>query len=127
VTLDFALQPPVFAIVRLDPRSAIPAWATSGAFFSITRTGAELSILCEESNVPADCGDVARGWRAFALRGPFAFTELGIAAEFTSVLAKSGISVLVVSTYDTDWVFVPGARVEAAARALIAAGHRVVS
>lgn len=124
MTLHFKLQPESYAVARLDAGSAIPSWATNGVFFSITATAEELSIICEETRVPAEC-KASRGWRALALAGPFAFTEIGIAAEFTSVLAAQGISVLVVSTYDTDWLFVTAGQLDAAIRALAGRGHRV--
>ena len=124
MNLDFTIQPQRYAVARLASGTPIPQWATSGAFFSVTQSADELSVICEEDRVPSDC-TASRGWRALALRGPFAFTEIGIAAEFTSILAKSGVSVLVVSTYDTDWLFVSGAQLGTATAALRAAGHRV--
>lgn len=122
--LAFALLPDAFAVARLSPDSPLPPWGSRGTFFSITRTAEELSILCEESSVPADC-TASRGWRCLALRGPFAFTEIGIAAAFTAVLAAAGVSVLVLSTYDTDAVLVGSGDLAAAIGALRAAGHTV--
>jgi hypothetical protein len=40
------------AVCRLDPGAAVPAWATAGDFFSITRTADELSVVCPEQAVP---------------------------------------------------------------------------
>ena len=124
MTLQFDLRPEPFTIARLAPESSIPEWATRGRFFSITRTDAELSILCDSSNVP-DGVTRSEGWRCLTLRGPFAFTEIGIAAAFTAVFAASGVSVLVLSTYDTDAVLVPAGQLERATAALRAAGHLV--
>src|SRR6266850_2148170 len=42
-----------FAISRLAAEASIPAWATRGPFFSVTRTGDELSIVSELTRVPA--------------------------------------------------------------------------
>lgn len=122
--LQFNLQPERYAVARLGAGDPVPDWAMRGAWFSVTRTADELSILCAEANVPHDA-IAARGWRCLALRGPFAFTEIGIAAAFTAVLAKAGVSVLVVSTYDTDYLFVPSDQLDRAIDALVAAGHRV--
>jgi hypothetical protein len=120
--LTFRLLPASYAIVRLAPDMAIPEWATRGSFFSITRTTDELSVICDERDVPADQPKTG-GWRCLAAVGPFAFSEIGIAAEFTAVLARASISVLVVSTYDTDCVLVAAEHIERAMSALRGAGH----
>lgn len=45
--LTLTTLPDTFAICRLDAGAAVPAWATTGSFFSITRTAEELSIVCQ--------------------------------------------------------------------------------
>jgi len=125
MTLEFRLLPARYAVARLEPSAAIPEWALHGRFFSVTRTAEELSIVCEEANVPDDDNTVSRGWRCLVARGPFAFSLVGIAAEFTAVLARAGVSVLVISTYDTDCVLVPADQADRATSALCAAGHGV--
>lgn len=123
MTLRFRLLSQRCAVARLAPGDAIPAWAR-GELVSITRNADELSVICAEDAVPPDCA-ATRGWRCLAAIGPFAFTDIGIAAEFTRVLADSRISVLVVSTYDTDYVLVGGDQIDRAVAALVAAGHEV--
>ena len=51
--LELSLLPERFAISRLAADSPIPGWSTQGPFFSVTRTGDELSIVTELSRVPA--------------------------------------------------------------------------
>ena len=122
--LEFHVLPERFAVARLAPDAAVPAWLPRGSFSSITRTANELSIVCEDTAVPANVKSV-RGWRCLALTGPFAFTVVGVAAEFTNVLARSDVSVLVISTHDTDYLLVGGGDLDRAVAALLAAGHRV--
>lgn len=122
--LDFGLLPERYAIAQFAPDAATPDWVPHTSFSSVTRTAGELSIICEEGAVPHGT-KATRGWRCLALKGPFAFTAVGVAAEFTSVLARNGVAVLVVSTYDTDYLFVAGEELERAIGALIAGGHRV--
>lgn len=123
MTLRFRLLSQPYAVARLAPADAIPAWAR-GELISITRTPDELSVICVEDAVPPEC-TATRGWRCLAAIGPFAFTDIGIAAEFTRVLADRRISVLVVSTYETDYVLVGGEQIDAAVAALVGAGHEV--
>lgn len=111
-----------YAIARLPADDAVPAWAR-GAFLSITRTSDELSIVCEEGNVPDVIAD--RGWRCLKLAGPMPLDLTGIAAAFTRVLADAGVALFVISTHDTDYVLVRDTALEVATAALRAAGYVV--
>jgi uncharacterized protein len=122
VSLTFTLIDGHYAIVRLPADDAIPHWA-HGAFLSITRTKQELSIVCEEGNVPDVIAD--RGWQCLRLEGPFPLDQTGVAAAFTRVLADASIAIFVVSTHDTDYILVRAAALELASAALRAAGYTV--
>jgi hypothetical protein len=111
-----------YAIVRLGADEAIPPWAR-GAFVSITRTSDELSIVCEEGNVPDVLAD--RGWRCLKVAGPMPLDQTGVAAAFTRVLADAGVALFVISTYDTDYVLVRDAAIDDAVAAFRAAGYVV--
>jgi hypothetical protein len=113
-----------FAICRLDPSTSIPKWADSLPFCSVSRSEAELSIICPDVAVPADVG-ASRGWRAFRLRGPFALDETGVLVSVANPLAAIGLSVMAIATYDTDYLLVNGNSTDAAIRAMREAGHSV--
>ena len=117
------LLPDTFAIVRLPPTDDVPKWAT-GSFVSITRTADELSIVCRETAVPAG-SHADRGWQCLKLEGPIPLKTVGVASEFTSLLAKAGVSVFLISTFDTDYLLVKGDAFEKAADALRGGGHSV--
>jgi hypothetical protein len=55
------------------------------------------------------------------------FSETGILASLAGPLAKAGISIFAVSTYDTDYLFVPAAQEHEAIQVLKGAGHTVHS
>jgi hypothetical protein len=78
--LRLTLLPDTFAVSRLDADAAIPAWATAGGFFSITRTSDELSIVCLKASVP-DGTRCERDWRCFKLAGPIPFSTVGVLAS----------------------------------------------
>jgi hypothetical protein len=124
VTLD--VMPESYAICRLPAGAALPSWPRSKAFSSVTRTAAELSIVCVADDVP-DGVRAERGYRLLAVRGPLDFGLVGVVAALSAVLASAAISIFVVSTYDTDFVLVRGADLDRAGGALRAAGHEVVS
>lgn len=118
------LLPGEFAVCRLPPAAAVPAWTGSPVFSSVTRTGDELSIICLAAQVPPDVQREA-GWRLLKTQGPFAFTETGILASVLAPLAAAKIGILAVATFDTDYVLVKAERLDAALPALAAAGHLV--
>ena len=124
--MKFTLLDGLFAVARLDADADVPPWAHRGAFTTITRTPHELSIVCDEGGVPDEV-PAERGWRCLGLEGPIAFETTGVAARFTSVLAQRRISVFVVSTFDTDYVLVKAAKVDAAIEALRDAGYDVTA
>jgi hypothetical protein len=116
--MNISLLEGLFAVCRLPADAPIPDWARS-AFVSITRTAEELSIICEEAAVPEEVR-AERGWVCFKVLGPIPFETVGVAAAISSALADAGISVLIVGTFDTDYVLV---KEEVRERAIQALGH----
>jgi hypothetical protein len=104
----------------------VPEWAFGEGFFCVTQTAEELSIVCEETRVPAGVR-VERDWAALKLEGPFPFTMTGVLTSFLQPLAEAGIPIFVVSTFDTDHVLMKRDRVEPALKALRAAGHAMIA
>jgi hypothetical protein len=125
-SLDLTVEPWELAVSRLPPDAPVPEWAMGGVFHAITRTPAELSVVCPADSVPGDVRS-EKGWRCFSLAGPIAFEETGVLAAVAAPLAAAGISIFAISTFDTDYVLVPGRHLDAAVRALAAAGHRVTT
>lgn len=62
------------------------------------------------------------GWSAMRLSGPIPFEETGVLASLAGPLARAGISMFAVSTYDTDYVLVRAADAAGAQRELESAG-----
>ena len=114
-----------FAICRLAPDAAVPAWALSGAFSSLTRTAEELSIVCALENAPPEHKPESP-WVGFKLEGPFPFTQTGVLASFIGPLAQSSVPIFAVATYDTDYVFVDEKLADKAVRVLRTAGHELL-
>lgn len=108
------------AIARLDPDSPPPAWA-GGEFWSCTRSPRMLTVVCPEQGVPAAV-EHEPGWVALEVLGPFDFSAVGVVAAIADPLRAAGVSVFVVSAYDTDYVLIKAAQSAAARTALEAAG-----
>jgi len=113
---ELSLLPERFAISRLAADAPIPAWATQGPFFSVTRTGDELSIVSQLSLVPIG---------VLKVHGPFVLSEIGVLAALATPLAEARISLFAVSTFDTDCLLVASETLPAAIAALEQAGHTI--
>ena len=122
--MDLDLLPDELAVCRLGPTAPVPEWAWTGPVASVTRTAAELSIVCAAEAVPPTV-TAAQPWRAMTVRGPLNFELTGIAAALTQPLGEAGISVFLIATYDTDHVLVRAEALERAVSVLRGAGHRV--
>ena len=125
-TLDLTVETWKLAVCALGKDAEVPDWATRGAFHAIVRSPGELTVVCETALLPDDSRS-QKGWRCFSLAGPIKFTETGVLASLAVPLAAARISIFVVSTFDTDYVLVPGARLADAVRALESAGHRLAT
>ncbi|HLN30095.1 MAG TPA: ACT domain-containing protein [Gemmataceae bacterium] len=92
-----------FAVCKLPSDAAVPPWATEGNFLSITRTPGELSVVCQRSVIPEG---IPRGpaWRCLGLAGQIEFSAVGVLAALVVPLAKEGMSVFAISTFDTDYL-----------------------
>jgi hypothetical protein len=122
--LILTAMPETLTICRLASDAELPAWAIAGPFWSITRTPDELSIVVEKANAPADVP--AEGtWRALKIAGPIALSAVGIMASIAEPLARAGINLFAISTFDTDYILVASERLEDARLALSEAGHIV--
>ncbi len=113
-----------FAVCRLGADTHVPAWATAGEFCSITRTQDELSFVCAEECVPEGV-KCERGWRCLRVAETIEFSVLGVLASLAVPLAEAGVSIFVLSTFDTDYLLIKAENLPRALEALRAAGHVV--
>ncbi len=123
--LRFSILPGSFAVARLPPDAEVPDGALSPPFRSVTRTAAELSLVCPDNSVP-DGARAETGWAVLALEGPFPFDLVGVLAAFLVPLAAAGVGIFAMSTFDTDYVLVKRENLDVAVEALTAAGHERV-
>ncbi|MCK5203916.1 MAG: ACT domain-containing protein, partial [Desulfobacterales bacterium] len=103
--LSLKILPDRMAVCRFEPTTPVPDWIDQSGFYSITRTEEELTIVCAETLVARGTTSEI-GWRCFKVEGPLDFSEIGIIFSLTQPLARSGVSVFVLSTFDTDYLMV---------------------
>lgn len=111
-------------MLRFSADAAVPVWATRGLFTSITRTEEELSIVCPLDAVPPE-QKKGEAWVCFKLQGPFPFSEVGVLASFIEPLARNGVPIFAIATYDTDYVLVHESSAVTALKVLRDAGHHL--
>ena len=112
--LTLTLLPETLAVARLPAAAALPGWVDwSDPFVTVSRTRDELSIVGPEARLPEDA-QAERGWRGFKVEGPLDFALTGILARLAAPLAEAGISIFAISTYDTDYLLVRAADLDAA-------------
>jgi|SRR6267142_6436896 len=121
---ELTLLPEHFAISQLAADAPLPQWATQGSFFSVTRTGDELSIVSELARVPAGVHSQP-AWRILKVHGPFALSEIGVLSALAAPLVKAKISLFALSTFGTDYLLVTAETLSAAINALSQAGNTI--
>jgi len=113
-----------FAVCRFGPTALVPGWVDGGAFWSVSRTPDELSIVCQESLIPSGV-KAEIGFSCLKVVGPLEFSTVGVLAALTNPLAAAGISLLAISTFDTDYLLVRQTDLPDAIDALRESGHVV--
>ena len=113
-----------WSIARLPAAEPVPDWAWSEVFSSVSRTSDELSIIAPSPQVPSSVKSEG-GFRVLAVRGPLAFDAKGILADLAGAIAAADVSLLALSTFDTDILLVRQQDLAAVATALSSRGHNV--
>jgi hypothetical protein len=122
--LSLNILPERMAVCRFEPSALLPEGLDGSEFYSVTRTKEELTVVCrEDSLVPGTVCE--NGWRCIRVQGVLDFSEIGIMFSITRPLAEAGISVFVISTYDTDYFLVKEKQLPEAIDALTASGHQI--
>jgi uncharacterized protein len=123
--LGIDLAPEEYTITRL-PNTGEPPRIRATGLVSVTTTEAEVSVVCPSDAAPPS-EDARPGWRLLTVRGPLEFDLTGVMAALAGELAAAGVTLLAVSTYDTDHVLVKAVDLERALKALHEAGHEVTA
>jgi len=113
------------AVCRLAPDAPFPELVRASSLLAFIQTTDELCVVCDEVNVPRNV-TVEKGWRVLRVLGPLAFSQVGVLASLAEPLSEAGVSIFVISTYDTDYILIKDSQIKLAVRTLRKAGHQVV-
>ena len=75
-------------------------------FYFVGKTDEEISFVCLTEDTPTDTLEREDGWRAFRIQGVLDFSLIGILAKISTILAENKIGIVVVSTFNTDYILV---------------------
>lgn len=123
-TLKLIVLPNTYGIYRLPPNHPIPDAVLLEGNVSITRSEKELTIVCVEKELE-DVDGKETGWKSIKIDLAFDFDAIGVIAAIATPLAELGISIYVVSTFDTDYILVKEVRLTEAVDRLIREGHAI--
>lgn len=112
-----------FTIYRFDVNENIPVEVYSSKFYWIGKTDEELSIVCE-SNIFNNSDKSNNGWSIIKIVGKLDFSLVGVLADISNELKNVGISIVALSTYDTDYIMLKNDRLEEAKTALENFGYK---
>ncbi|MCH2227807.1 MAG: ACT domain-containing protein [Candidatus Caenarcaniphilales bacterium] len=99
-------------------------------FLNISQSSDELSIICNEEfqfesfttdinvDIYNDKLKIEAGWKAFRILGTLDFGMVGVLSSILNLLAKKNISILAVSTYNTDYILVKEEKLREAINAI---------
>jgi hypothetical protein len=122
--LTIVIYPKMYAVCQLGRDAAVPTWAKGPEFVSITRTPAELSIVCQQDLLPGDVR-AEKNRRLMRIEGKLGFELTGVLASVTAPLSKAELSIFAMSTYDTDYLLIADEDLQKATEMLEAAGHTI--
>ncbi|HNT26507.1 MAG TPA: ACT domain-containing protein [Anaerolineales bacterium] len=116
-TLTLIVLPARLAVCQLPADAPAPVLPEDADLLACIRTADELTVVCSEALAP-EGARVEGGWRALMLRGPLDLSLVGVLAELSNSLAQAGVSIFVLSTFNTDYILVKEDCLEAAQQAL---------
>lgn len=122
-SMELKKLPYSFTICKLTDASDIN-FESEFCFFS--RTDQEISLVCKTVDTPKNIIKREDGWRGFRIEGILDFSLIGILSKISTILAENKIGIFVVSTYNTDYVFVKDNSYEKAMNILSDAGYTIV-
>lgn len=114
-----------YSIYKISPLQFATVNWSEVPFFSLTKTPREISVLGQSALFREPVAE-ENGWRMCYINGTISFQSTGILVSVLVPLAARKISILAVSTFDTDYVFFKESHLNAVQMSLQEAGFSVI-
>jgi hypothetical protein len=100
-----------YSIYKFNVKKQIDTNIFNNDFISITKTKDEISIVAISGSFE-NFDKKEDDWKIFKINGILDFSLTGIISKISTILANSGISIFVISTYNTDYIMVKKNKIE---------------
>ena len=124
MALNIRFHDVALSICQLPHGSGLPIGVLSQPFTYFFRTHDEATLICPTGLVPQN-SNAEHGFIPFELVGPFEFHLTGILLQVAKPLADAGISIVALSTFNTDYVLIKADHRDRAIETLRDAGHTI--
>ena len=109
-----------FTVCKIDSLDVIDF---TKEFVFVSKTDDEISLFCKSDNTPSNTIASESGWRGLKISGILDFGMIGVISKISNLLAANMISIFVISTYNTDYIFVKVENYEKCIQILICNGY----
>jgi len=123
VNLVLSVLSETFTIHKLSPDVSIPEEILKSNYYSVSKTENELSVVCSDL-IKVQSLQSSKWWKCIKVKGPLDFNLTGILAGISDILAQANISIIVISTFDTDYILVRSKNLSSARAKLRKAGYK---
>lgn len=123
--LTLSLFSDLFAVCRLEDGASVPDWLLLADFYSVTKTKDECSVICLQELIPSKVTMIEKDWRMFKIQGVLDFALIGVLSSILLPLAQAQISILALSTFNTDYILVKNFHITRAIESLRNAGFEI--
>ncbi|CAG7833930.1 unnamed protein product [Allacma fusca] len=136
LNLKLILYPDDFTIYQLPRNTVVPSEVLQSPWYTVSRTDEEVSIilpsaltLLQDLKLTGRLSDLKEdeGWICLKLEGVFDFSLVGILTEIVNPLKAAQVPVFVVSTFNTDYIFIKAVNLAKAKNALSEGGITVIN
>lgn len=114
-----------FTISKLPVFQELPHIIANGELCFVMRTDDELTVITPDFMAPNNVQQEL-DWRCIRIDGQIPFQAVGVLYSLLQPLAESNVPIFALSTYSTDYVFLPEQMLIHAVQALQQSGHEFV-
>lgn len=100
-------------------------YGLDGVYFT-AKTDDEVSVMCKTEIIPDGYIKKEDGFRGLKIEGTLDFGLFGIISRITSILADNDIGVFVISTFNTDYIFVKEENLSVSCQLLFQSGYEII-
>lgn len=95
--------PNVYSMCKIEDVSFVP---NKESFLFLAITDEEISLVCKTKDVPQHTLTREDDWRLFRVVGTINFSVIGILSHISGILAEESISIVALSTFNTDYIMI---------------------